>query len=651
MTKPSNLHPTSTPADERRLSEAFAGAAAETHFYRAILDSSGLLATVVDPRGAITFQSRAAATVFDHLPNNGVGMQVTSLVHPEDARSVDEALAAAAHGSSSQTPVEMRVRHPRGGWRWLEGRIDDHLADPVIAGLLIVSRDVTELRHERQRYRQAERCARLGVWRLEFEGAQYSHSIGFTEFLGYSMAEFGPDPYFIYRVLHEDDRERVRETIRRLYLERRGDRYTARARAKNGEWRVVSTEAFVETDADARPIALIGVCQDVTERAQMLEALKRNEEQYRLIAEECSDIITRMAPDGSVTFMSPAIERVLGHATAKLIGYGVREYLHKEDMAAVASLVAPRAFGSSEATAVYRMRHSEGHFVWMETTARAICDPQTGQVSEYIAVSRDISERKTFELDLMAARERAEAASRTKSRFLANMSHELRTPLNAILGFSEMMQGEMFGPIGHPKYREYGDLINESGRLLLELINDLLDMAKIEAGRYDLYREPLALREIFEACARLVEYRAQAAGLSIVIESETHMPAVMADRRAVKQIVLNLLSNAVKFTPAGGTITLREERTVDDIVLTVRDTGVGIPEEALPRLAQPFEQVTDDHTLSHAGTGLGLALVKALTRLHGGRLEIASQLGEGTQVRVHLPIGHTPAIQGAAGAI
>ena len=242
---------------------------------------------------------------------------------------------------------------------------------------------------------------------------------------------------------------------------------------------------------------------------------------------------------------------------------------------------------------------------------------------------------------------RAEAANHAKSEFLANMSHELRTPLNAINGFSEIMASEMFGPLGHDRYREYAGDILSSGQHLLSLINDILDMSKIEAGKLNLRLEPVAIDEVVEDTLRLIRQRAEKAGLKIRVHLP-RAPDITADFRALKQILLNLLTNAVKFTPRGGSITISAIVTEDNVHISVADTGIGIAEKDLDRLARPFEQIENQFSKTREGTGLGLALTKSLIEMHHGRFEIDSVLGHGTTAQVILPI-RQPA-QGAGDA-
>jgi signal transduction histidine kinase len=242
----------------------------------------------------------------------------------------------------------------------------------------------------------------------------------------------------------------------------------------------------------------------------------------------------------------------------------------------------------------------------------------------------------------LVARDAAETASRAKSMFLANMSHELRTPLNAVIGFSELMHSELYGPLGNQRYRDYAGQIHEAGRHLLDLIGDILDMSKIEAGKYELVWEEVAIDVLAGDCMELMRDRAAKAGLTLASDFDGYQ-VVPADRRALKQILLNLLSNAVKFTEPGGGVTVRSEVGNGRLLLSVSDTGVGIPPEELARLGNPFVQLRSTAAVSQQGTGLGLALVRGLVEMHDGTMRIESEDGKGTTVSVEIPLRQGPA--------
>ena len=328
----------------------------------------------------------------------------------------------------------------------------------------------------------------------------------------------------------------------------------------------------------------------------------------------------------------------LGKTAAELLGDSYGIVTRKRDI---------QVIESGKASDFYEERYAAADGVerdWLSVKVPLF--DAAGRAYRVISVSTDITRRKVAErhlaqtrMDLQAAKDAAEAANHAKTNFLANMSHELRTPLNAVLGFSEVMEKEILGPIGSPRYREFAAGIHKSGTMLLQLINDVLDMAKIEAGHRDLMREWIDLRDVADDALLVIRQRAESAGIALDIVIPDNLPAIHADHRALAQILVNLLTNAVKFTPAGGRITLSIAHDDGEFTLKVADTGCGIPANMLDRLGTPFLQVQSSMTRTHEGTGLGLALIKSLVALHGGDVAIASTEGEGTTVTVTLPEG------------
>jgi signal transduction histidine kinase len=284
---------------------------------------------------------------------------------------------------------------------------------------------------------------------------------------------------------------------------------------------------------------------------------------------------------------------------------------------------------------------ASAHGRWLRLSRSA--RPEGG----FMLVVSDITLLKEREAVLHAAKEHAEAANRAKTEFLTNMSHELRTPLTAIIGFSEIIANETFGAVGQPKYREFADDILHSGRHLLDVINDMLDIAKLQSGMTELRLQQVPSRGVIDAAVRIVRKKAEQAGIELELALPRDLPLIRADHLRLRQVLLNLLSNAIKFTPAGGKVTVIAECWREGLAITVRDTGIGMAQEDIPRALEPFVQVDTSFARRHGGTGLGLPLSKLFIDLHGGQFHIHSAPGKGTSVTVVLPT-ITPAEQIAA---
>jgi len=488
---------------------------------------------------------------------------------------------------------------------------------------------------EGAQFELAERAARFGYWRLHLSDNHVTWSPGMYRLLGVDPNEKADNNWLLAQIEDEDARM-ILEKVNQAIKTRSPFQYRSRSKDPNVAAPIVDTHGEVEIGADGRVVSVIGVCHDVT-RQVMAEAERENAQRaYRTIAEEASDIIF-LHENGHIVFASGALERILGRTPEEFQDGRYLDLVHPDDLEE-AKKVRGRPPKGEVRTATYRNRHADGHYVWIETRTRGIYDETTGAFQCEISVGRDVTERREQELKMRAAQERAEAASRAKSLFLANMSHELRTPLNAIMGFSDMMRSESFGPLGHDRYREYAATICSSGQHLLDLITDILDTAKIESGKLELHPEEIDLDGAVRECTHLLDMRAKEAGLELHVDIGAHASELTADRRAVKQILLNLLSNAIKFTPAGGHVAVETSWRPGFLALSVRDDGLGIPADQIPRLGRPFEQVCVDPLLAKGGSGLGLALVQALAQKHGGAMRIESEQGSGTTVTVEFPI-------------
>ena len=375
-------------------------------------------------------------------------------------------------------------------------------------------------------------------------------------------------------------------------------------------------------------------------------AVRIGEDRYRLLAENTSDLITRHDERGRVVFASLAAQSMFGELPARLYGDGLFERVHIADRPAYLTALS-RAYASNSPMQVeFRARQGglspSARYIWVEMRCRPVNMATFGAETlraGVVAVSRDISERKAQEEALVRARDDAESANHAKTQFLANMSHELRTPLNAVIGFAEIIQREMFGALGDARYRDYAQHIHESGQHLLQVVNDILDMSKIEAGKYMIVREPFAVKKLIDVCCEVTRQEAEKKEIRLSVDAMPGLPELAADKRAVKQMLLNLISNAIKFTDQGGWVRISARIEGNSVALIVADNGIGIAEADLAKLGNPFVQADNSYDRQHDGAGLGLSVVKGLARLHGGDLSLASQLGEGTVATISLPLG------------
>gem|GEM_PF-1084511 len=318
----------------------------------------------------------------------------------------------------------------------------------------------------------------------------------------------------------------------------------------------------------------------------------------------------------------------------------VNRIIHRRDIGRLFQAFQRAIIQQNDYDMDFRIRRPDGAERFIRCEGRCELDHE-GDVIALYGIMQDVTEQMEHEQDLRTAKEAAESAYAAKSRFLANMSHELRTPLNAIIGFSEMIEHQLLGPVGNPKYIDYVSGIRESGQHLLDLISDILDMSKIEAGKYELDLEEVNISKTIRLALHMMEGRALDAGVKLLtgegLEQDAPDVKITADRRAIMQILLNLLSNAVKFTRQGGQVMASCLMTDKGIRMVVADTGIGIPANKLSAVLKPFEQAAHELTRDHEGSGLGLSITKELAELHGGTIRIESKIEVGTTVSVSLP--------------
>ena len=388
---------------------------------------------------------------------------------------------------------------------------------------------------------------------------------------------------------------------------------------------------------DGQITAVAGVVQVLPEESQRLEAIAtlrdRIDDLMRLVSDWTWETDAKLA----LVEMSSRVTEMLGYHPRELIGRSLLSLSGGETDRGAIELRFQRH--SPFRNQPVDMVAKSGEVKTFLLSAVPVFDFTTGALTGYRGTATDVTELRKREVGLRAAKEMAEMASRAKTEFLANMSHELRTPLNAIIGFAEVMHMELLGPVGNQQYRGYVGDIHDSARHLLGLINDILDVAKIEAGRVELSETTIQVKALFDAVARLIRERSVRAEVRLEMAVQPDLPPLVADERKLKQILINLLSNAVKFTPAGGAIrmTALRDPASGDLVITVADTGIGIAAADIHRAMEPFGQVDNPINRKFRGTGLGLPLTKGLVELHGGRFDLESTPGVGTTITIRLP--------------
>ena len=509
-----------------------------------------------------------------------------------------------------------------------------------------------------RRFRGAVEAARCGVWDWDVDAGVVTVSDYMAELMGLERSGQVPLEAMLDRI-----HPRYREAV--LHAVRQAQTYGAFEVSfpvpdAQGRARWIDARGQARGDRGEEGFSsILGVALDTTEARRAKAQAQAAESRLRDGIESVSDAFVLFDRHGRLILCNQAFQDAFGFEPGVL-----RKGALKADLNRIAALAIksdqPATGGRAGAREV---ELHDGR--WLQLVERFTSDGgSVVSAADITAIKQKEAERQRAVEGLHAsvaeledreeklsqlarkyeiAMTRAEAANQAKSEFLANMSHELRTPLNAINGFSEIMAGELFGPLGDPRYKGYAADILRSGQHLLSLINDILDMAKIEAGKLTLHYEKVSLKEVVEDAARLMRGKIQEAGLNLVVDAPD-LPDIDADHRGLKQVVLNLLSNAVKFTPEGGDIVIGLSQLDDDrLRVAVTDTGIGIAPEDLDRLARPFEQVEGQHSKTTQGTGLGLALTKSLVELHGGRLAIESEAGQGTTVSFELPINRPAA--------
>jgi len=605
----------------------------------------------------------AASTVGEAFAINPGDVKPGALArgHRPDGRAIELAVRSAAGGALLALTAEPAT-----------GMFTDSLRDNLVsllaplsiacalALLLIFQSRKAEaaeaaFAESQQRFRLAVEAARCGIWEWDLVSGELFMSDVMGAMLGWGGGGVATTDQVLERI-SADHRDRVTQA---LATARQSSAFDVSFRVPNPAggpptWIDARGQGFGDTGADGFP-RIIGVALDVTEERLAQIRAQAAENRLRDAIESVPSAFVLWDRAGRLLMCNHNYREFFGLEPKLLKPGALREQVLRFVRLAIRQETPTATEGVREAelhdgrwVQIAERRTFDGGLVVTAADITAIktqdeARRRNEEQLQALVVNLKRAQEEAAELAQKYATEkvRAEGANKAKSEFLANMSHELRTPLNAINGFSEIMVGEMFGPLGDRRYKEYVGDIHRSGEHLLALINDILDMSKIEAGKMNLRFEPVSIDDLVEDSVRLVKNRAENAGLYIEVALPP-LPEVDADYRAIKQVLLNLLSNAVKFTPKGGKISVRAESRMDAygqrVRISVRDTGIGIAKEDLERLARPFEQVESQHAKTQQGTGLGLALSKSLVEMHGGTLELESQPGQGTTASFVLPI-------------
>ncbi|MGH6929851.1 MAG: PAS domain-containing sensor histidine kinase, partial [Dongiaceae bacterium] len=464
---------------------------------------------------------------------------------------------------------------------------------------------------------------------------------------GYSADELLRGPITCMDVIHPDDRAMVDAATAAAMAQRRPCVVDYRIVHRDGSIRWLQDKNQVVFNDAGEPVFIDGVVFDVTERkaAEAAIALAHNEleeseARLRALVGNIPGAVYRCLCDADWTplFISDSFADIYGYPPVEFTS-GRRKFadvIHPEDRERIFHLLDAALASQTSCVSEYRVLHCDGSVRWVYEQCRATYDAD-GRPLHLDGAIFDITKRKTAEVDLRIAKEDAEIANHAKSEFLAVMSHELRTPLNAIIGFSDIVLAETFGPIANARYREYIGDIRGSGTHLLELINDILDLSKAEAGQIQLTEETVEVAPMIAACVAMLSLRAQQAGVEMVADVAEALPDLYGDERKLRQALLNLVSNGIKFTPPDGRVCVRAQMAGGDLRIDVADTGIGIAPADIPKALSPFGQIDSALSRRHAGTGLGLPLTKRLIEAHGAKFILVSEIGAGTTVTLEFP--------------
>lgn len=615
--------------------------------HRLLADHSSDMIVRIGLDGIRNYVSPACQMLLGYTPEEMVGGAPVAAIHVDDRARVMEVCRTLLAGAANPM-CTYRQQHQNGHYVWLEAAyrlVCNESGDPI--EFVASVRDVSQRRkieveaaeaaarlHENNRlFAMASALAQVGHWRLDLVGRKLIWSDEVCRIHGVDEG-YAPDLKSAIDVYHPNDRQRISDLVAHAIETGEAYEFTATLLLADGSTKRVASQGQAERAPDGAVIGLFGVFQDVSAQAAVEEAMRLSEQQYRLLAENATDVVLRTGDDGFVVYTSPSCIELSGYVPGELTGRHCDEFIHPDDLDTVHAAHVALITGAEQARTVeYRLQHSDGDWRWLESHMKP-WRAQEGKGGGVISAIRDIGRRKNLETDLVAARDRAESAATVKASFLANMSHEIRTPMNGVLGFTELvLSGDL-----DADQRRYVELIAESGRSMMRLLNDILDVSKIDSGKIHISEEAVDLRHLVGRCSDLMKPVVSAKSVVLSARVEHACPQyVLGDPLRLRQIMLNLIGNAVKFTERGA-VTVEVLIEQEMLRIDVADTGIGIPAERLEAIFDQFTQADNSTSRLYGGTGLGLSISAELTRLMGGTIDVRSVVGEGTTFTVRLPL-------------
>jgi len=574
-----------------------------------------------------------ANTRADRLFAVASGSPILDRIRLQDRAMFTGAFKAVSRRRSSYESLIVGASNAEGVTRFLRGWMTP-AGEPLSGEVLFAAQDATPLHEERERLGGIIEGSTEGIV-VHRNGRILYANPRMAELVGLESTKAVLQTGTIDQFVHPDDRDRVRSYA--------AARLAGKDAPRDYEFRIVTRDGkAIWVDCRAGTVtwggepALVAACFDITEQKKTDQARQETEMLFRRVFDLSPDIVTltRFA-DGRYEYISQSFLDLLGFGPEEVIGKTSEEIgiwsAGTNRKALVEALQRDETVHAMET----QVRRRDGTILDLAMSATVL----DFRGEPYILmVSHDITERKRQRQELIESKRAAEIANRTKSEFLANISHELRTPLNAVIGFAELMHSQALGPLGNPQYLDYSGDILDAGRHLLSIINDILDLSKLEAGRLSVSLDRVDAAEIITSCSRLVGERAESAGLTLDVRPPKNELEVFADSKRLKQALINLLANAIKFTPEGGKVRLKAKALKSGrIRFTVSDTGIGMSEDELEKALTPFGQIDSSLARRYDGAGLGLPLVTAMVEIQHGTFNLKSTPGRGTVASIDMP--------------